>query len=155
MGVTRVTTLTEVCVDYVSYIKIGPNEKKRSSYCWARQVIFALITTTTTTTTFEALVFEIPPYWKRVTTVTLPTNMRANTHTNPKRRNNEPYSTSMFHIPVVEIALFAKCKPNVGPILGTLQEIYHYYLNNVHTLFKFGNRGYRHRSHISTSTKYN
>ena len=51
--VTQVTTVTRVCVDYDSYLKIGPNEKKRGSDCHAHRALFAL----GTTTIFETLVF--------------------------------------------------------------------------------------------------
>ena len=40
MAVNRVTILTRVCADYDSYLKIGPNQKKRGSNCRARQVLF-------------------------------------------------------------------------------------------------------------------
>jgi hypothetical protein len=58
MAVTRATTVTQVCVDYINYLKIGPNRKKRGSDCRARQALFAL----RTTPIFEASVFETPPY---------------------------------------------------------------------------------------------
>ena len=50
-----------VCVDYDSYVKIGPNQKKRGLDCQAHQALFAL----RTTTIFKTSVFETPPYYKR------------------------------------------------------------------------------------------
>ena len=54
MVVTRITTVTWVYVDYDSYLKIGPNQKKRGSDCRAHQALFAL----RTTTIFETLVLR-------------------------------------------------------------------------------------------------
>ena len=45
----------------------------------------------------------------------------------------------MSHVHVVESALFAKCKPNVSPILDTLQEFITIISNRVHTRFQFDN----------------
>ena len=45
MAVAQVTTVTWVCKDYDSYLKIGPNRKKKGLDCWARQALFALKTT--------------------------------------------------------------------------------------------------------------
>jgi hypothetical protein len=58
MAVTWVTTVTRLCADYDSYLKIGPNQKKRGLDCQARQALVAL----GTTTIFEILVFETPSY---------------------------------------------------------------------------------------------
>lgn len=46
MAITQVTTVTQVCADYDSYLKIGPNHKKRGKDCRARWALFALIMTT-------------------------------------------------------------------------------------------------------------
>ena len=61
MAVTRVTTVTWVCTDYDSDLKIGPNEKKMGLDCWARQALFDL----RMTTIYETLDFETPPYWNK------------------------------------------------------------------------------------------
>ena len=57
----RPMAVTRVCADYDSYLKIGPNQKKRSLDCQARQALFALWMTTI----FEISVFQTPPYQKR------------------------------------------------------------------------------------------
>jgi hypothetical protein len=50
--------VTRVCVDYNSYIEIGPNKKKRGLDSQARQALVAL----KTIIIFKTLVFETPPY---------------------------------------------------------------------------------------------
>ena len=55
---TRVITVTQVYANYDSYLKIGPNQKKKGLDCHTRQALFTLITTTI----FKTLVFETPPY---------------------------------------------------------------------------------------------
>ena len=79
MAITQVITVTQVCADHNSYLKIGPNRKKMYLGCRARQALFAIITTT---------IFETPILRLRrnrrgrtLTTPTLLTNTRANTHT--------------------------------------------------------------------------
>jgi hypothetical protein len=47
-----------VCADYDSYLKIGPNRKKKGLDCRACQALFALKTIIIS----ETLVFETPPY---------------------------------------------------------------------------------------------
>jgi hypothetical protein len=91
----RPLAVTRMCADYDSYLKIGPNQKKRGSKCWARQALFAL----KATTIFETSIFETPPCWKRTNfdDCNIASKHKSkHTHTNPKRRNDEPCPTSML-----------------------------------------------------------
>jgi hypothetical protein len=58
MGNIRPMAVTRVCVDYNSYVEIGPNQKKRGLDSQARQALFAL----KTIIIFKSLVFDTPPY---------------------------------------------------------------------------------------------
>jgi hypothetical protein len=58
MALTRVTIATRVCADCDSYLKIGPNHKKRGSNYWVHQALFAL----RMTTILETSIFEALPY---------------------------------------------------------------------------------------------
>ena len=80
--VTRVTTVTWVCMEYNSYFKIGPNHKKRGLDCQARQVLFAL----RTITIFETSVLRLrcTRRGRTLTIVTLLANTGTNIHLNPK-----------------------------------------------------------------------
>ena len=110
---------------------------KAGSDCWARQALLAL----KTTTIFETLVLETPPHWKTENFDHCDiANKHKSKHTHKKPQKTQWWTLS--HVHDVEIALFAKCKLNVGPILGTLQKSYYYYYyysNSIHVLFKFGN----------------
>ena len=137
MAMTRVTTVIRVCPDCDSYFKIGPNHKKRGSNCWVHQALFTL----KMTTIFETLVFKIAPYYKRANSDHYDIASKRNSKHTHKPQKTQWWTPS--HVHVVETALFAKCKPNVGPILGTLHEIYYYYFQSIRTLFKFGNSNSR------------
>ena len=99
-----------------------------------------------------------------MTTAALLANTRANTHTNPKRHNDEPHPTSIL------LGLhYSQCANQMLVLIWAPSlKFYYYHLNRVHTLFnsvicppknqsincinafyKFGYLGYRHRSQVS------
>ena len=93
MAVTWVTTVNQMCVDYDSYLKIGPNQKIRGLDCRACQALFAL----RTTIIFQTSVSETLPYSKRANFDHCDiASKHTHTHTSPKRHNNEPGPTSML-----------------------------------------------------------
>jgi hypothetical protein len=147
----RPMAITRVCADYNRYLKIGPNHKKRVLDCRARQALFATTTIICqNNNNFRGFSFWDPPYLKRAN---FECYNIASKHEN--KHTHKPQKTQWWtpsHVHVVEPALFAKCKPNVGPILGTIHIIEYYYFNkHLHT-FKFSNPGYRHRSRILKSS---
>ena len=96
-------------------------------------------------------------------TATLLANTRANTHTSPKRCNDEPHPMSMLlrlhylqsanpmlvliWAPSMKfITIYLKAFKHI--LISVTQPPENQLINYIHVLHKFGNMGYRHRSHI-------
>ena len=159
----RPMVVIQVCADHNSYLKFGPNQKKRGLDCQARQVLFVL----GTTIIFNTLVFGTPLNQKRA-------NFEhcdiANKHKSKHTHTQTPKDTMMNPVPRPccirlhylqsanqMLVLFWAPSGKFNTIISI--EFTHFFdsitrppenksINCVHTLHKFGNLGYRYKSHI-------
>ena len=149
----RPMVVTYVCSDYDSYLKIGPNQKEKGLDCRASRALFALWTTSI----FETLIF-IPRV--RDWSVRMGTSTGHEECLRPGDKRlflwEETQDEQLFvdNCCLLIWATFASIgrrhplhQVQFSSLVTCIPE--NQLSNCIHALYKFGNPGYRHTSHMS------